>query len=158
MKKPLILAMTALSVAVVAACTIDDKMNTCVKQEESIESFIANHYADSTVYVTDTGISRIVMVHGNGSEAKKGDSVLFSYQGYNFKNGPSDQFAEGSFKAKLGSKDLVIGLDEGMVGMQPGEEAYIAFSARYGFYDESVGTVDPMTALIYYVTLEDILK
>jgi FKBP-type peptidyl-prolyl cis-trans isomerase len=158
MKKSLLPAMLILCLAVLAACTMDEKLSTCVKQEESIESYIESKFADSTVVITDNGIARIVMVHGNGPAAQKGDSVLFSYKGYLFSKGPGAQFAEGRIKERLGDRHMIDGLDEGMVGMMRGEEAYIAFSARYGFFDKATGAVSPMTPLIYYVTLENIYR
>ena len=158
MKKTLLIATFALCLAATAACTMDEKLNECVKQDENIESYINKHFADSTVYVTDNGISRIVMVHGKGPAAQKGDSVIFSYKGYIFSNGPSAQFTEGRIKERLGDRHMIDGLDEGMVGMMKGEEAYIAFSAKYGFFDKSTGALKPMSPLIYYITLENIYK
>lgn len=157
MKKSVLFAIVAMTMTV-SACTLDDKLNLCVTQEENIESFINNRYADSTVVVTDTGISRIILAHGGGVAAQKGDSVIFSYAGYIFNNGPGEQFAEGRMKEKLGHGRLIKGLDEGMVGMMIGEKAYIAFSARYGFFDQNTGAVETMSPLIYYVTLENIYR
>lgn len=157
MRKSILFATLAIAV-IVSACTLEDKLNTCVKQEEDIEKFINNKYADSTVFITDNGISRIVMAHGKGAAAQKGDSIIFSYKGYVFNNGPGAQFAEGRMKERLGDKHLISGLDEGMVGMMAGEEAYIVFSSRYGFFDKATGAVSSMSPLIYYVTLENIYK
>lgn len=158
MKKTSLLAAAAIATAIVSACTLNDKLALCVTQEENIEKFIAEKYADSTVFVTETGISRITMLHSSGAVAQKGDSVIFFYQGYIFNNGPGVQFSEGVMKTKLGDGELIKGLDEGMVGMALGEEAYIAFSARNGFFNEAVGAIAPMTPLIYYIALEDIYK
>ena len=158
MKKSVLLAIIAIAAAVLQACTLDDKLNLCVTQEENIEKFIDSKYADSTVVVTESGISRITMVHGRGAAAQKGDSVCFTYQGYTFKNGPDVQFSEGLMKARLGDGLLIKGLDEGLVGMTLGEEAYLVFSARNGFFDKSVAAISPMTPLMYYVVLEDIYK
>ncbi|MBO6068837.1 MAG: FKBP-type peptidyl-prolyl cis-trans isomerase [Bacteroidales bacterium] len=158
MKKPILLAAVAIAAAIVSACTLDDKLAVCITQEEAIEKFIENKYADSTVVVTESGISRILMVPGSGTAAQPGDSVIISYLGYIFNNGPGVQFTEGDTRAKLGGGVLVKGLDEGIVGMTRGEEAYIAFSARNGFFNESVGAIPHMTPLIYYVKLEDIYK
>ena len=159
MKKAILFAIVVIAV-LAQACTLEDKLNLCVTQEENIEKFIENKYADSTVFVTNSGISRIVMVHGSGTAAQPGDSVVFSYKGYTFNNskGPDTQFAEGRIKEKLGAKRMIPGLDEGMVGMLQGEESYIAFSARYGFFDQASGALSPMTPLIYYVTLEYIYR
>ena len=152
MKKAILFAIVVIAV-LAQACTLEDKLNLCVTQEENIEKYIEKNYADSTVFVTDSGISRIVMV-------QQGDSVVFSYKGYTFNNskGPDTQFAEGRIKEKLGSKRLIPGLDEGIVGMLQGEQSYIAFSARYGFFDQASGALKPMTPLIYYVTLENIYR
>lgn len=158
MKKPVLLSALALMAAIVSACTLNDKLALCVTQEEAIEKYIAEKFADSTVTVTESGISRILMVPGSGATAKPGDSVIVLYQGYTFNNGPKTQFTEGITKTKLGDGLLIKGLDEGIVGMSLSEEAYILFSARNGFFNESVGAVAPMTPLIYYVKLEDIYK
>ena len=158
MKKPTLLATVAIAAAILSACTMNDRLAVCVSQEESIEKYIANKFADSTVVITDSGVSRIVIVHGSGAEAQEGDSVIVSYLGYTFDNGPSVQFTDGITKSKLGDGYLIKGLDEGIVGMARGEESFIAFSARNGFFNESVGAVAPMTPLIYYVKLEDIYR
>lgn len=158
MKKTILLATVTLMAAIVSACTLNDKLALCVTQEEAIEKYIADKFADSTVTVTDSGISRILMVPGIGATAQPGDSVIVLYQGYTFNNGPKNQFTEGITKAKLGDGNLIKGLDEGIVGMSLSEEAFILFSARNGFFNESVAAVDPMTPLIYYVKLEDIYK
>lgn len=158
MKKTILLAAAAIATVIVSACTLNDRLAMCVTQEENIEKFIAEKYADSTVFVTESGITRITMRHSVGTAAQKGDSVIFAYQGYIFNNGPGVQFSEGRMKTKLGDGELIKGLDEGMVGMVLGEEAFIAFSARNGFFNESVGAISPMTPLIYYIALEDIYK
>jgi FKBP-type peptidyl-prolyl cis-trans isomerase len=158
MKKTALLATVAIAVAIISACTMNDRLAVCVTQEEAIEKYIASKFADSTVVVTESGVSRIVMVQGNGATAQEGDSVIVSYLGYTFDNGPSVQFTDGITKSKLGDGHLIKGLDEGIVGMARGEEAFIAFSARNGFFNESVGAVSPMTPLIYYVKLEDIYR
>lgn len=157
MKKSILFAIVAFT-ALLQACTMEDKLKVCVTQEENIEKYIEKTYADAAVFVTDSGVSRIVMVEGSGTAAQKGDSVVFSYKGYVFRNGPSSQFTEGRIKERLGDKHMLAGLDEGIVGMLSGEEAYIAFSARYGFFDKSAGALEPMTPLIYYVTLENIYR
>lgn len=153
MKKAILFSTIAILLSL-SACTMDDKLNLCVTQEENIEKYINQNFPDATVYVTDTGISRIVMIDGKGTPAQKGDSVVFSYAGFTFNNGPSTQFASGIAKAKLGDKSLITGLDEGITGMMQEEEAYIAFSARYGFFDEAIAALPTMTPLIYYVKLE----
>ncbi|MBO7584868.1 MAG: FKBP-type peptidyl-prolyl cis-trans isomerase [Bacteroidales bacterium] len=157
MKKSILFTIAALA-ALLQSCTLEDKLNICVSQEESIQKYIEKNYADSTVIVTGSGISRIVMVHGSGVAAQKGDSVIFAYKGYTFSNGPYSQFTEGRIKERLGDKHMITGLDEGIVGMLPGEESYIAFSARYGFFDKAAGALKRMTPLIYYVTLENIYR
>ena len=54
MKKTSLLAAAAIATAIVSACTLNDKLALCVTQEENIEKFIAEKYADSTVFVTET--------------------------------------------------------------------------------------------------------
>ena len=158
MKKVSLILLSVISLAVLSSCNKEDKLNKCVSQEESIEKYIQSKYADATVVITDTGISRIITVNGSGAQAQPGDSVAFEYKGYTFSNGPSNQFVEGFYRSKLGDKSLISGLDEGIAGMNKGEEAWIIFSARYGFFDEAVGAISPLTPLMYYVKLDEIYR
>lgn len=158
MKKSLLyLFLVATLMVLLSSCTKDEKMATCLSQEESIEQFVQKQYADSTVIIND-GATRIVLAEGLPAIAAKGDSVAFVYQGFLFNNGPSVMFSEGRHNVKLGSDDLIPGLNKGIEGMHLEEQSIIAFSAEYGFFDSRVANVPAMSALIYYVTLEKIKK
>ncbi|MCF0167789.1 MAG: FKBP-type peptidyl-prolyl cis-trans isomerase, partial [Bacteroidales bacterium] len=107
--------------------------------------------------VRNGGAIRVLMEEGEGEPVAKGDSAVFNYSGYIFSGSPSGMFAQGSYTALLGKGDLVPGLDAGIEGMKKGEQSLIFFSARYGFYNDAVSVVPKMSALVYNITLNDII-
>ena len=58
----------------------------------------------------------------------------------------------------MGKGKLLKGLDSGLIGVQAGETCVILFSAKYGYYDETVGVVPAMSPLLFTVTVNDIVK
>ena len=52
---------------------------------------------------------------------------------------------------------LVKGLAEGLAGVQPGDEGYILFTGKYGYGKTERGTIPAMSALAYYIYIEEIL-
>lgn len=51
---------------------------------------------------------------------------------------------------------LVPGLASGLVGMQAGEIAYILFTGEYGYGKNERGTIPALSALAYYIEIEEI--
>lgn len=146
-----------IAASLLASCMDDVNENTNASQESNIENWLTKEYADSTV-VYNQGVNRIVIVPGekNGETAAEGDSISFMYIGYTFNKQPVSKFCEGEHKAKLGNGTILKGLDLGLTGTQKGEEALIVFSSKYGFYDQAVGLVPEMTALLFQVKVTDI--
>ena len=55
-------------------------------------------------------------------------------------------------------KNLVQGLQDGLAGVQPGDEAYILFTGKYGFGNSEKGTIPALSALVYYILIEKIFN
>ncbi len=145
------------AIAILSSCIEDSNAETATKQEETIDSFLTTRYADSTV-VNNKGVNRIILLAGDGDIAEVGDSVAFDYTGYIFSSGLGEQFTTGSSSARLGRGELIKGLEYGLEGMKKGENSYVLFSTRYGFYDEPTGTVPTLSPLIYDLTLTKVIK
>ena len=133
----------------------DPLANTAISQEDKIDSFINSKYADAPC-IQNEGVNRIVLEAGDSTAfAAVGDVVDFSYIGYPFTSSPGNPFVQGRIVATLGKKELIKGLDYGIVGMCPGEKSYIVFSCKYG-YDKSVAGIGRDQALIFEVLLNEI--
>lgn len=133
------------------------KATTIATQESSIDKYIQNSHAERDVYRIE-GSNRIVLTYGERDTIVVGDTATLALQGFIFTSSPSTQFCEDTVSAVIGSGYLVSGLDNGLRGALLGEECYVIFSAKYGFYDKAVGMVPAMSALSYKVTVLNVGK
>ncbi len=132
---------------------------TVATQEETIDSYITANYTDDQI-VRNGGSNRIIVTPGIASVVvAKGDSVAFYYNGYIFTSkGAGTQFVSDSTVVAAGEGYMIDGLDKGLTGASLGEECYIIFSAKYGFYNKEVGLVPAMSPLMYHVLIANIKK
>ena len=59
---------------------------------------------------------------------------------------------------RVGTGDLIPGLDRGLVGAHLGERRLIIFTSKYGYGENAVGLVDENTALLFEVLVAAIKK
>lgn len=148
---------TVIALAALTACEGESAL-AVLNQEDAIEKFITNKYADYEV-VRNGGSNRVVLTPGIAVDsAAVGDSVTVLVDGYVFNNGPSLQFLSDSTTLMIGGHDVLEGLSNGLKGVLPGEESYIIFSAKYGYYNAAVGIVPPMSPLMFHTLVTDIKK
>lgn len=140
----------------VLLCSCENELaNKAVTQDEKISSFIESRYAESPV-IFNGGVNRIVLEEGDSTAfAAPGDIVDFTYVGYPFTTSIGKAFATGDYTGLLDENAMIKGLAYGMVGMCPGEKAYIIFSCKYG-YNASVAGVGRDEALVFEVLLNEI--
>ena len=146
--------------AALALCLVScesEKALELVNQEAAIDKYITGKYADNTI-VRNDGANRVVVTPGTGAELAAGDTVDMQLDGYVFSSGPGTQFLSENVRSVVGKGKLLKGLDSGLIGVQAGESSVILFSAKYGYYDESVGVVPPMSPLLFMVTVNEIVK
>lgn len=146
----------ALFALVLVSCE-SEKALELVNQEAAIDKYITAKYADNTI-VRNDGANRVVITAGSGAELAAGDTVQMQLDGYVFSNGPGTQFLSENIRTVVGKGKLLKGLDLGLIGVQAGEASVILFSAKYGYYDETVGVVPPMSPLLFTVTVNQIVK
>lgn len=158
--------------AIAFSCTKEDRNNTIVNQEESIDRYISS--LDGVRIVRNGGSNRIVHTEGTGIDSLAvGDSVKFYYAGYVFSNGKGTLFAtnnpeiakEKDFPLAGGIEErildegsLISGLANGLAGVKAGERCDIVFSAKYGFGNTVVYNVPKLTPLFFEVWIEGIVK
>lgn len=140
-----------------ASCESENALSV-INQEASIETYIKSNCADCEVF-HNGGSNRVVLVPGSPVDTvAAGDSVTVMLEGFVFNNGPSAQFLTDSTSVVAGGRDVVEGLGNGLIGAGLGEESYIIFSAKYGYYKSSVGLVPSMSALMFHTLVTAIKK
>ena len=166
----LLLAASILNMA--AGCTKQDRENTIISQEERIDDYISS-LADVEV-VHNNGSNRVVVSPGSSTVAETGDSIYMRFSAYIFSNGPGTLFASNDTsivdnndfseteslygEIRLGTTDLVPGLEYGLEGVAEGEHCYIIFSAKYGFNNTVVGIVPKLSPLFFDIYVDRIVK
>ena len=152
MQKPLyILLLILASFSAISCQTLAREAN--VNQDKWISDYIENNFSENQIF-RDGGVTRIVLSEGpqGAPVVEKGDSVYIFYAGFTFaQNGPAAQFVLDSAMVRVGSGDLIKGLDHGLPGARQGEEAIILFSADDGYGSEALGLIPENTALLFDV-------
>ena len=131
-----------------------------INQNKYIDDYLTKQYADHTVY-RDGSICRVVLQEGaSGAPViERGDSASFYYAAFIFdQKGPSTQFALDSATFRIGSGDLVPGLDKGLPGTRLGEEVLIVFPAEDGYGTRQTGLVPENSALLFDIIVTAIKK
>ncbi len=161
-----------LAVVFAIGCDKEDRKNTYADQESRIDAW-ANSVGAEYRVVLNSGVVRVVVDEGSGSELQKGDSLYFHYSGYVFSNGKGGLFytndkevaEEAGFVTdgkpigiKYGSSALLKGLSLGLEGVKEGERCYIVFSARYGYGNQIIANLPKLTPLFFELTIDKILK
>lgn len=161
-----------LAAVFVIGCDKEDRKNTYADQESRIDAWATSQGAEFNV-VLNSGVVRVVVTEGTGSELQKGDSLYFHYSGYVFSNGKGGLFytndpevAEAAgfitdgkpMGIKYGSSALLKGLSLGLEGVKEGEHCYIVFSARYGYGNQIIANLPKLTPLFFDITVDKILK
>ncbi|MDD5962852.1 MAG: FKBP-type peptidyl-prolyl cis-trans isomerase [bacterium] len=159
-----------------ASCAKEDKDIEIANQETKIDNYI-NNLGDAYEVVRKDGSNRVIVTAGTGSQTlEEGDSLYYYYSGYIFSgNGKGAIFVTnrkedaeqfnieplqglGPAKIKYGSEPMVRGLQSGLYGVKEGENCYIIFSAKYGYYDSVVGVVPSLSPLFYDIIIDKIIK
>lgn len=166
-----------LILATLTSCKKETLQLTIAKQEEDIEKFINSKYEENEV-IRKGGSNRIIIEKQEDADVflEKGDSVYLYYAGYIFTNSPSSIFttnvkeiAENTGLNLTGSNfevskilynksNFIPGLYNGLDSVSTKEHSLIVFSSKYGFGNEVVYNIPKMSALIYEIWVDKIIK
>ena len=154
------------------SCTKQDRENTIISQEASIDSYIES--LSDKIVVRNGGSNRVIIEDGvDGTDVAVGDSLYIRYAGYIFSRGKGTLFAtndkdvadaasypvqEAPMKVKLGSTELISGLSSGLLGVKEGEQCYIMFSAKYGFNNKVVYNIPKLSPLFFEIWVDKVIK
>lgn len=174
------LLVTLIALIMVFACSKEEVKLRYSRQEQNIESFVNSTLksVDTAYVVYNKGVTRLVVVPGEGDSLSVNGTVSFHYAGYvlsgtsvnasNMFATNSEEVAKGSgwtlsddsvFEVKtvkLSESGFVKGLKYGLEGVKAGQECYILFSGKYGFGKRELGTIPANSALVYRIWVESV--
>ena len=186
MKKSSVILLVCLTLSGVAACSRESLKATYDKQVTFIEGFIsAQMKADTNATLVHNGKAYRLTLHdtldrvlGPRESLLDGGKVSLYYACYTL---TGSSLSAGNLVAtnvkdiarqagwnlsdtlryKLDTltldNTLVRGLADGLAGVQPGDEGYILFTGKYGYGKTERGTIPALSALAYYILIEEIL-
>ena len=168
---------------VLAGCAKQSLQTTYDKQTDYIEKFISSQMSsDATATLTRNGGAYRLTLHDTmdptRDSLKWGQRVSLYYGCFTLTsanltttNLVATNLKELAVQAKWTLTDesrfkldtvtlnsaLVPGLADGLAGVQPGDEGYILFTGKYGYGKSSRGTIPALSALAYYILIDEIL-
>ena len=149
----------------VGSCVKGDENATYQQQEDEIFEYVEfNRDSDCIEY--DGGVWRIINQAGSGTDVVvRGSKVRIDYSLHIFSlsGGIGDPIMTNIGVAgvdgewfTIGKKELLAGLDIGIVGAKLNEECEILFSARHGYGNKQIGVVKKMSPLLVHVKIKEI--
>lgn len=173
MRKSLLIVLACLA----AGCVQQSVQQAYDNQENTIAKFVEAHKEWTPTY--NGGSVRLTVTEGTSEETlEKGGVVSFYYAGY-FLSGTSVSAAnlfttndrviaeasswsvddESIFEIEtieLGTDPLLVGLENGLLGVRSGEECLILFSGKYAYGKKIAGIIPAKSALVYHIKVESI--
>lgn len=172
--------LTAVLCGWLASCTSEADQQLYAGQEKLIEEIIETQLKEHPEFIltSNGGSERLTVKKGEGEALTKDGTVSFYYAGHTLsRRGTTKEtlFAtnhEGLAK-EYGWKtdnenafDIVTlsmkkdkplkGLENGLVGVQPGEECFILFTTEYAFGDQKMNGIPINSGLIYHIWVESV--
>ena len=105
----------------------------------------ADDKKEEKVIKTDSGLQYVELKEGEGTAAKKGDTVVVHYTGW-LKDGKkfdSSLDRKEPFSFELGAGKVIKGWDEGVAGMKPGGKRKLIIPAELAYGKKGAGDVIP---------------
>ncbi len=177
-KKGVLHILVLLSAIFLSSCIKQQLETEYNNQEARIDAFITKELGSKpeATITRNGGSNRLTLVNGEGDELKAGGTITFYYAGYIFTGSKSNQniFATNHEETAVGvgleltdmeytpltltqnDKSLLIGLQNGFLGIKKGEECYIVFSGKYGYGNKVNGSIPQNSALLYHIWVKDI--
>ena len=106
------------------------------------------------------GIEIEILSPGKGDTVKKGDMLVMHYIG-TLENG--EKFDSSRDRAKpfhftIGTGQVIVGWDEGIIGMKVGEKRKLTISPGKAYGEREVGSIPANSVLIFEVELLEIVN
>ena len=110
--------------------------------------------SDSNSKITESGLTIIDLVLGEGDEAKSGQTVTVNYTG-TLENGEQfdTSYGRAPFPFPLGGGRVIKGWDEGVAGMKVGGKRKLVIPPELGYGSRNMGPIPANSTLIFEVEL-----
>ena len=170
------IAALALTLCSLAGCAKEERELAYANQESAIEKYLQGKFPGDSV-IRNNGANRVIIDSASSANILEyGDTLYLFYAGYVFNGSPSALFATNvqsvaeSAKFTLTDADFsplvvqynkgvfVEGLENGLFGVGEGEHSIILFSAKYGFGNDAIYNIPKLSALLYEVWIDRIIK
>jgi FKBP-type peptidyl-prolyl cis-trans isomerase len=131
-------------------CVAEESQSVNI-QSDSVESV----FGGSSDMKLASGIDIEDVVVGAGEEASKGSMVSVKWRG-TLNRG--DEFGGGESKFRVGSRDVVAGLSNGVVGMRVGGTRRVRVSPHLAYRDQAVPGIPANAVLNFEVQLLNVTR
>ena len=110
--------------------------------------------SDNNSRTTESGLTIIDLVLGEGDEAKSGQTVTVNYTG-TLENGEQfdSSYGRAPFPFPLGGGRVIKGWDEGVAGMKVGGKRKLVIPPELGYGSRNMGPIPANSTLIFEVEL-----
>src|ERR1700730_787317 len=107
----------------------------------------------SPVGTTPSGLIYVITRHGEGPQAKPGDTVRVHYTGVLTNGTKFDSSLDRGqpFSFELGAGRVIKGWDEGIAKLHVGDQATLIIPSALGYGTKGIGTIPPDATLIFIV-------
>ena len=155
------LAMSICCLLLSNSCVKEDDETTYSKQEEELFNYVETRALEYVEY--GNGVWRLIEKEGrddiivsHGSKIKI-DYSLCAYSSLGVVLVATNVgTAEADEWLTVGKKELIAGLDIGIIGAGLNEECEVVFTARHGFGNKQMGVIPKMMPLLVRVTVKEI--
>ncbi len=136
------------------------KKNRALKNDSKSELDQLKHFlktANITEKPSSSGLYKVEEHQGKGQKARLGSLISLHYNGY-FVNGESfsNTFNSKPFEVKLGNSELILGFEEGLVGVQKGGQYKLVIPSHLAYGSEGNQVIPPFRTLIFDITVLDV--
>ena len=110
--------------------------------------------SETNARTTETGLTIIDLVLGEGDEAESGQTVTVNYTGM-LENGEQfdTSYGRAPFPFPLGGGRVIKGWDEGVAGMKVGGKRKLVIPPELGYGSRNMGPIPANSTLIFEVEL-----
>ena len=153
----------AFTIYVIFQSTSSSSSNTTPKTDTSSQT-CADNGTEAKLAVPEaykpagavTELQKTDLVVGSGAAAKSGDCLVVKYYGTLASDGTrfDDNYTQTTgFAFKLGNGSVIVGWDQGLVGMQAGGTRRLVIPASLGYGAQANGSIPANSDLVFEVKL-----
>jgi FKBP-type peptidyl-prolyl cis-trans isomerase FkpA len=111
----------------------------------------------SVVVANPAAFTKTDTVVGTGADAVTGKTVTVTYTGWLYSASAADhkgtQFDSGNYTFTIGTKAVIDGFDQGVLGMKVGGKRTVLVPSSMGYGSSGFNSIPPNAGLVFDITL-----